>query len=179
MKRLIACGLTALATCFALADAALPAAATSTFIFYGGGWGHGIGMSQYGAYGMATGGSIYTEILAQYYTSTAVQTVSSPATLRVGLLQWQLVVQLQANGGPISLRLNGANGAVIGTIPDGETWNIQFRTDGHYWLQRPNGSYLGGHGWGGPSTNLFAFYAMSGTIVRVPDTGHRYNLGQF
>ena len=104
MKRLIAFALTALVTCFTLAASPPPAGATSTFTFYGGGWGHGIGMSQYGAYGMATDGSTYTEILAQYYTGTAVQTVSSPATLRVGLLQWQLVVQLQANGGPISLR---------------------------------------------------------------------------
>ena len=178
-KRLIAFVLTALATAFVLTDTAPPAAATSTFTFYGGGWGHGVGMSQYGAYGMATGGSNYMQILAQYYTGTAVQTASSPATLRVGLLQWQTAVQLQASGGPISLRLNGAHGAVIATIANGETWNIQFRTDGRYWLQQPNGSFLGGHGWGGPSNHLFAFYTKAGTIVRVPDTGHRYNLGQF
>jgi SpoIID/LytB domain protein len=105
--------------------------------------------------------------------------VSSPATLRVGLLQWQTTIQLQASGGPITLRLNSPTGAVIGSIADGQTWNVQIHADGRYWLQQPNGSFLGGHGWGGPSNHLYAFYAKAGTIVRVPDTGHRYNLGYF
>ena len=36
----------------------------------GRGWGHGVGMSQYGAYGMANAGRSYEEILAYYYTGT-------------------------------------------------------------------------------------------------------------
>lgn len=36
--------------------------------FYGRGWGHGVGMCQVGAYGMALDGARFDEILAKYYT---------------------------------------------------------------------------------------------------------------
>ena len=36
----------------------------------GGGWGHGVGMSQYGAKGMAEKGVPYTKILSTYYVGT-------------------------------------------------------------------------------------------------------------
>jgi stage II sporulation protein D len=35
--------------------------------FYGRGWGHGVGMCQVGAYGMAIDGATYEEILKKYY----------------------------------------------------------------------------------------------------------------
>ncbi len=41
-----------------------------TFVFSGEGWGHGVGMSQYGAKGMAEAGFDYEEILTHYYTGT-------------------------------------------------------------------------------------------------------------
>ncbi|HSI98454.1 MAG TPA: SpoIID/LytB domain-containing protein [Gaiellaceae bacterium] len=40
------------------------------FVISGRGYGHGVGMSQYGAFGMAKGGASYDEILAHYYTGT-------------------------------------------------------------------------------------------------------------
>ena len=36
--------------------------------FYGQGWGHGVGMCQVGAYGMALDGATYDQILKKYYT---------------------------------------------------------------------------------------------------------------
>ena len=36
--------------------------------FYGSGWGHGVGMCQVGAYGMALDGATHQEILKKYYT---------------------------------------------------------------------------------------------------------------
>jgi stage II sporulation protein D len=36
--------------------------------FYGRGWGHGVGMCQVGAYGMALDGASYEQILKKYYT---------------------------------------------------------------------------------------------------------------
>ncbi len=41
-----------------------------TYEIYGGGLGHGIGMSQYGADGMAKGGMMYTEILEKFFPGT-------------------------------------------------------------------------------------------------------------
>ena len=36
-------------------------------MFYGRGWGHGVGMCQVGAYGMARDGATYEQILKKYY----------------------------------------------------------------------------------------------------------------
>lgn len=50
---------------------ALKASGSSdTYTFSGEGWGHGVGMSQYGAKGMAEAGFDYEKILTHYYTGT-------------------------------------------------------------------------------------------------------------
>jgi peptidoglycan hydrolase-like amidase len=41
------------------------------FVFTGKGWGHGVGLCQVGAYGMARTGSTYSQILAHYYPGTS------------------------------------------------------------------------------------------------------------
>ncbi len=46
---------------------------TSEYKFSGRGWGHGIGMSQYGAKEMATQGFTYEEILKYYYTGVNIR----------------------------------------------------------------------------------------------------------
>jgi hypothetical protein len=48
------------------------AASPVTFRFDGGGWGHGVGMSQWGAKGRADAGQSATQILQAYYTGTQV-----------------------------------------------------------------------------------------------------------
>jgi stage II sporulation protein D len=47
------------------------AGSKSALIIRGAGFGHGVGMSQYGAYGYALHGFTYDQILAHYYTGTA------------------------------------------------------------------------------------------------------------
>jgi stage II sporulation protein D len=52
---------------------AIPASPSLTppvMVVYGRGWGHGIGMSQYGALGLARRGTVYDRILAHYYPGT-------------------------------------------------------------------------------------------------------------
>ena len=39
----------------------------------GAGWGHGIGMSQWGAYGYAKHGASYRDILDHYYRDTKIE----------------------------------------------------------------------------------------------------------
>jgi SpoIID/LytB domain protein len=46
-----------------------------TFVFSGKGFGHGVGMSQWGAQGMALKGAGYPDILAHYYTGTTLTDV--------------------------------------------------------------------------------------------------------
>ena len=67
---------------------ALPASAgaATRWVVRGGGFGHGIGLSQYGAFGMAKQGSDYREILAHYYTGTEVSRADTQ-TIRVLLQQ--------------------------------------------------------------------------------------------
>jgi SpoIID/LytB domain protein len=43
------------------------------FLFHGGGWGHGVGLSQSGAYGMAMAGMGHKSILTHYYKEAALQ----------------------------------------------------------------------------------------------------------
>src|SRR5438067_9586461 len=43
-----------------------------TFFISGHGWGHGLGMSQYGAYGYAQHGWTYDRIVKHYYTGTTI-----------------------------------------------------------------------------------------------------------
>ena len=49
--------------------------AGNDFIFYGRGWGHGVGMSQWGAMAMAEQGYTAEKILAHYYPGTSVRKI--------------------------------------------------------------------------------------------------------
>ena len=42
-------------------------------VFAGKGWGHGVGLCQVGAYGMALRGADYKAILTHYYTGTRIE----------------------------------------------------------------------------------------------------------
>jgi stage II sporulation protein D len=77
------------ATAGAAAPAPAPAPPASvtatTFVVSGRGWGHGVGMSQYGALGYAQDGWTYDQILGHYYTGVelgpaAVVRTFSPST---------------------------------------------------------------------------------------------------
>jgi len=43
------------------------------FVFWGAGWGHGVGMCQVGAVGLAERGWTYDRILAKYYPGTKIE----------------------------------------------------------------------------------------------------------
>ena len=66
---------------------ALPASAgaATRWVVSGAGWGHGIGLSQYGADGLAREGKNYRQILTHYYTGTQISQADTQ-TIRV-LLQ--------------------------------------------------------------------------------------------
>jgi stage II sporulation protein D len=57
-----------------------PAGEVAHFVFTGKGWGHGVGLCQVGASGMAQAGSSYDQILKHYYTGVAVGPASADAT---------------------------------------------------------------------------------------------------
>lgn len=51
--------------------------AVARFVFTGRGWGHGVGLCQVGAYGMARAGAKHTEILGHYYSGVRLGKVQS------------------------------------------------------------------------------------------------------
>ena len=52
------------------------ASAAVSWIVHGRGFGHGVGMSAYGAYGYALHGKNYRFILGHYYTGTTVEPIA-------------------------------------------------------------------------------------------------------
>jgi stage II sporulation protein D len=84
------------------------------FLFSGHGWGHGIGMSQYGAWGYALHGYGYQEILAHYYPGTTIG--PAPTNLvRVLLADGKKMLKLSCS---VPYSVTDGNG-VIHQIPAG------------------------------------------------------------
>jgi stage II sporulation protein D len=84
-----------------------PAAASAepAFVFTGHGWGHGIGMAQYGAYGFAQKGWKHKRILAHYYRGTELGPAPL-ATIRVLLATGKRLTITSAG----SFRIRDASG---------------------------------------------------------------------
>jgi stage II sporulation protein D len=82
----------ALAAALALSVTAFanPASADASWVAQGKGWGHGVGMSQYGAQGFAQNGRNYRRILGHYYRDTRIGEVK-PRSVRVLLSTASLV----------------------------------------------------------------------------------------
>ena len=59
------------------------AQASVSWVVLGHGFGHGVGMSQYGAYGYARHGKGYRFILGHYYRGTTIGTLAGPRIVRV------------------------------------------------------------------------------------------------
>ncbi len=62
---------------------ASPASASVSWVVEGRGFGHGVGMSQYGAYGYAKHGKGYRFILGHYYSGTSLGQLTAPRIVRV------------------------------------------------------------------------------------------------
>lgn len=74
----------------------------------GSGWGHLVGLSQYGAKAMADGGAAYGDILAHYYGGLRPQSDPGllPATVRVGLVVGRDSAKVTPTG-PVSVEVDG------------------------------------------------------------------------
>jgi stage II sporulation protein D len=72
-----------LLTLLAFLCLAAPAQASVSWLVKGHGFGHGVGVSQYGAYGYAKHGKGYRFILAHYYSGTTIGTLGAPRIVRV------------------------------------------------------------------------------------------------
>ncbi|HEX9123969.1 MAG TPA: SpoIID/LytB domain-containing protein [Actinomycetota bacterium] len=153
------------------------ARAADAFTFFGSGWGHGLGMSQWGAYGLSLQGWGQDRILTHFYSGTKVaKDGSPPSTLRVGLVQGRQQVHLTAQQGAVDLRAGDRQpGSTIATIPSGQTWRV-VQIGGSYRIIDASGKRVA-DGVGGTTTNLYAVFEQRGAMVRIPEAGHTYNRG--
>ncbi len=167
------------ATALIFGTAALtPAHADSTVtpsdqkvIVKGAGWGHGKGMSQYGAYGAAKKGLSYSRILAFYYPGTALRTTSN-STMRVWLTKaTQSSLYLRPDRG---LQISDSAGHKV-TLPRGAKytkWRISrsstsrtlsYRTSSGKWVKYRTKLVGTRQWWAGNSRTNAVRIAVSGT----------------
>jgi stage II sporulation protein D len=107
-----------------LAAALVPPAAAlagPVFVFRGHGWGHAVGMAQYGAYGFAQNGWTYDQILAHYYPGTELGPAPTSA-IRVLLASGRRSLEI---GSDALFRVRDAQG-LSATLPAG---SVQLGTD--------------------------------------------------
>jgi stage II sporulation protein D len=112
-----------------LAAGSAPAHGASRLVIRGAGYGHGVGMSQYGANGYAKHGKDYRFILAHYYRGTKVSPLGTQPTIRV-LLQT----------GPTSF--SGASAASGRRLSPGTTYRVAPTGIGRVALRSPRGRTL-------------------------------------
>ncbi len=151
------------------------ARAAIDFDLYGGGYGHGLGLSQYGAYGLTQKGWTRNGILQRFYTGTTVAAATAPpSSIRVGLIQGFVSTRVKAVGGAVNVKIGGTALPNVATIPEGETWTISVCA-GKYCVKRPDGTQAATGG--GTGSHLFLTYQPSGNSVFLYGTNHTYDRG--
>lgn len=152
-----------------LISSAAPVSA-ATFTFRGRGWGHGLGLSQWGARGLAEKGLTASPILKRYYSGTQVESKTLPSTIRVGLLQERAEIWVEGDG---RFDLHDRTGARRASGAAGERWRIV-----------PDGTILRVFG-PGDTTPVFSsgvpvtvHWEQHDTLLHLPQTGYRYKHGR-
>ncbi|MHB1345024.1 MAG: SpoIID/LytB domain-containing protein, partial [Thermoleophilia bacterium] len=155
----------ALATSAATAPSAC---AEGDFLFEGRGYGHGVGMSQWGAWAAARDGKTFDWIVGFYYPGATLDPLSVPGVeLKVKLSSepWKSVstitqnfkqVDVHAAGGPVTLVMTGGPGNTQVELTPGVFANVVPRDGGVF-------VFTVADGWQGPFDR----------VVGVPDAGSR------
>lgn len=85
---------------------AAPPKVPESFTYNGGGWGHGVGMSQYGAYGMALEGKTAKQILEHYYNPAKLTntTLKANSDIKVQLLSGVTTTSITPKDGQLRVK---------------------------------------------------------------------------
>ena len=70
----------------------------SQIVLRGRGWGHGVGMSQYGARSLAERGRSYTQILGYYYADVRAAAITEPGAIRVLVAEGASLIRVEVQG---------------------------------------------------------------------------------
>lgn len=152
------------------------------FVFVGGGWGHGAGMSQYGAQGAGRLGCSAEQILTTYFPGTSVGPVAQPEPIVIGLGADLTATDIAAEADPIPWQLchyqTGDCEDLPETQPTGAVWTVQVLGNATYRITDAGGRVVfegGDH-----EQNLRALLSTTGEENRragVSTTGHVYRWG--
>ncbi len=132
--------------------ATAPADAAKRFTIRGAGFGHGVGMSQYGAMGYAQHGWTYDRILAHYYTGTALSELNAPRDVRV---------LVASPSGTASF--SGATRGAGRSLSASKTYRVRARAGGQLELLNASGRSL--------ATVAAPLRVTAATPLRVPGVG--------
>src|SRR5688500_7892139 len=151
-------------------------------LIQGSGWGHGVGLSQYGARAQAMAGWSHKQILSHYYPGVRIGKLrNAPPPVRVGLFSDRTVdtsrVQLQTvgRGGatpsrPAAVDLGG--GPI--PMPHGQTWELRAEGAGLVLYDGAGQARVQGPG---PALVHFSFLKGRPTLLRLPQVGQSYQWG--
>lgn len=150
----------------------------------GGGWGHGVGMSQYGAQGAARLGCTHRQILEAYYPGVDVEQMAMPDTVRIGFLD----PGSQTTKGGVATITNHGDTAVPwalqgcdqsrypdeterctppDALPSGATWKVRSDAAGKYHVTDAGGAEV----WSGGDRDSRLIAQHDGTVITVDVPG--------
>jgi stage II sporulation protein D len=155
-------------TCPASGGVTVPrASATGDVVFHGGGWGHGLGMSQYGAQGAARLGCDAAQILTRYYAGTTVATKPMPGSVSVRMLDNGYRADIEAQTGDVTWDLAACTTACPPVQPKGSTWQLRLDATASHYVLWNLGSTPKSVVWQGGSADHNLRLRHSGTVVRL------------
>ena len=123
-----------------------PATASELFTFEGGGWGHSVGMSQYGAYGMSQEGFSWEEILTHYFTGTSAAPVAEhlrqPVWVNLTMENSSLTFRVKSIGdGSVPVTFSIGTDSVA--VQPGQSVTVTRLANGNCDLSTPSGTFGG------------------------------------
>lgn len=170
-----------------LGPVASAAAQERTVTITGGGYGHGIGMSQWGSYGRAKKGKTATEILEHYYTGAKVTPQTIKGNVRVGLLpvsgssRASISFTSEAFGdgsGDLTLKESGSAEELASGAP-GTEWTIEASSTGGMKVFK-NGKKIERDGksvFGDPDSPLVVIFQNYGSLFAPVGKDPKYAYG--
>ncbi|WP_336249496.1 cell wall-binding repeat-containing protein [Stomatohabitans albus] len=123
-----------------------PAATKSEVNFFGGGWGHGAGLSQYGSLGAVRLGCNYAQILTTYFANTTIKSIPWNDPIRVEAAPDVNTMTLTADAGSIPWQVcnrDGSGCSTVATQPQGQTW-VGIRNGGNWVIKRGSSTVFQG-----------------------------------
>ena len=162
-------------------------AVPNEWIIVGSGWGHGVGLSQYGALGQALDGKSWQDILAHYYPGTNLSDSPSDKQITVGLSQDKTAVFVRLDKLSDDAQLEvSIDGNAVATIGSGTVIRVESNSNA---IVSSGGADGRAEARGSGKKVSFRIIAGSGLINTnsgTPDTnagsalatpGHRYKYG--